>query len=162
MKKRIIRILLGLSLIFTWLGFQPTPAYAASCYNTTCEGLNPNTMGCGTDATTAGSRKILSDGGANQSFVETRQSSACDAKWTRTTNKSGGYRFAAGSLRYGCSNYCYNRSISSPSTIANNLTVYTMMTAYVATSTRSCGVVSVNGPISIPPSISNNICTGAN
>lgn len=162
MRYKIIRILLGLTLLFTWLGFQPTPAYAASCYNVTCEGLNPNTMGCGADATTAGSRKYLSDGGANQSFVETRKSNACDAKWTRTTNKSGGYRFAAGSLRYGCSNYCYNKSVSSLSTIANLAVVYTMMTAYVATPTRSCGVVSTSGPISIPLSISNSICTGAN
>lgn len=162
MKHRIVRILLALTLFFIWLGFHSTPTFAASCYNVTCEGLNPNTMGCGADAQTSGSRKYVSDGGTNQSFVETRKSNACDAKWTRTTNKSGGYRYAAGSLRYGCANYCYDQSISSPGTISNNSTVYTMMHAYVATPTRSCGVVSTSGPINIPISISSTNCTGAN
>jgi len=64
--------------------------------------------------------------------------------------------------RYGCANYCYDQSISSPGTIANNSTVYTMMLAYVATPTRSCGIVSTSGPINIPISISSTNCTGAN
>lgn len=162
MKFRIIRILIGLTLVFAWMGFHSTKAYAASCFNVTCEGLNPSTMGCSTGATTSGSVKILSDGGNNQSFVETRQSSACDAKWARTTNKSGGYRYAAASLRYGCTDYCYNQSVSSPGTIANLSTVYTPMHAYVATPTRSCGSVSVSGPIGIPLAIYSGSCTGAN
>ena len=97
------------------------------------------------------------DGGNNQSFVETRKSAACDAKWARTTNRSGGYRYAAASLRFGCSNYCYHHSVSSPGTIPNNTVVYTPMVAYAATPTRSCGIVSTSGPISIPISISNVI-----
>jgi hypothetical protein len=162
MKLRMIRVLIALTFIFTWLGFHSAPAYAASCYNVTCEGLDPNTMGCGADAVTSGSAKILSDGGNNQSFVETRKSAACDAKWARTTNKSGGYRYAAASLRYGCTDYCYNQSVRSPGTIANLATVYTSMHAYVATPTRSCGAVSVSGPISIPLPISSGSCTSAN
>ena len=161
MKFRIVRMLLALTFVFTWLGYRSTTAYAL-CFNTSCEGLNPATLGCGADGVTSGSVKVLSDGGNNQSFVETRKSNACDAKWARTTNKSGGNRYAAGSLRYGCTNYCNNQSISSPGTIANNTTVYTMMHAYVATPTRSCGVVSVSGPIGIPISISSTRCTGAN
>lgn len=98
MKSRALRILIILTLTFTWLGYRATPAYAL-CSGSGCNGLNPNTMGCGADAVTSGSVKILSDGGANQSFVETRKSSACDAKWARATNKSGGARYAAASLR---------------------------------------------------------------
>ena len=162
MKHRIARVLFALTFVFTWLGFHSTPAYAASCLNVTCEGLNPSTMGCATGAVTSGSVKILSDGGNNQSYVETRKSSACDAKWARTTNKSGAYRYAAASLRYGCTNYCYSQSVRSPGTIANLATVYTPMHAYAATPTRSCGAVSVSSPINIPLSISSSSCTGAN
>lgn len=162
MKTRIIRMLLATTMVFTWLGYHTKPAYAALCVNEECEGLNPNTMGCGADARRSGSLKYLSDGGTNLSFVETRKSASCDAKWARTTNKSGGYRYAAASLRYGCANYCYNRSVSSPGSIANNAVVYTSMHAYVATPTRSCGQVTFSGPIPIPISISSTWCTGAN
>ena len=129
---------------------------------TGCEGLNPSTLGCATGAVTSGSVKLLSDGGANQSFVETRKSTACDAKWARVTNKSGGSRYAAGSLRYGCNNYCNKQSVSSPGTISNNSVVFTPMHGLAATPTRSCGNVSLTGPLAIPISISNTWCTGAN
>jgi hypothetical protein len=89
MKSRILRIFIGITIVFAWSGFKTPYVYAASCVHLSCEDLNPNTMGCGADAVTSGSVKILADGGNNQSFVETRKSSACDAKWARTTNKSG-------------------------------------------------------------------------
>lgn len=161
MNSRITRALIVLTLMFSWLGYQASPAYAL-CSGSGCDGLNPNTLGCGADAVTSGSVKILSDGGTNQSFVETRKSSACNAKWARTTNKSGGSRYAAGSLRYGCTDYCNNRSVSSPGTISNNATVFTPMQGLIATPTRSCGIVSLTGPIAIPISISSTRCTGVN
>lgn len=79
-------------------------------------------------------------------------------------NKSGGNRFAAASLRYGCANYCYNQSISSPEKIASSSTVgvHTPMTAYSGTPTRSCGRVSMTGPIPTPIPVSDAECTGAN
>lgn len=160
MRYRYARVLIALTLIFTWLGVRSTPAFAAgSCKNVTCEGLNPNTMGC--PATRSGSVKVLPDG---LSFVETRKSGTadCDAKWARTTNKSGGSRYAAASLRYGCANYCYNQSVSSPGTISNGSVVYTPMHAYAATPTRSCGDVATSGPIPVPIGISSTFCTGAN
>jgi hypothetical protein len=163
MKYRCVRILIVLTLMFTWLGFRSAPAFAAGgCKNVTCEGLNPNTMGC--PAIGAGSVKYLSDGGSGLSIVETRQSTSanCDAKWARTTNLSGGSRYAAASLRYGCSNYCYAQSVSSPGTITNGNGVYTPMHAYAATPTRSCGAVSTSGPISIPIGINASLCTGVN
>lgn len=163
MKYRYVSILIVLTLVFTWLGFRSTPAFAAgSCKNVTCEGLNPSTMGC--PAIRAGNVKYLSDGGSNLSFVETRQSTSanCDAKWSRTTNLSGGNMYAAASLRYGCANYCYNQSVRSPGTITNGSVVYTPMHAYAATSTRSCGAISSSGPIPVPIGINASFCTSAN
>lgn len=162
MKSRIIRTLLALTLTFAGLGFYSRSAYAASCYGSSCENLNPNTMGCGADAVTSGARKYIGDGGSNLSYVETRKSAACNAKWARTTNNSGGYRYAAATIRYGCANYCYTKNVRSPGTIANTLTVYTPMVAYTGTPTRSCGVVSTSGPIYVPISLSDTWCTGAN
>lgn len=162
MKYRYIRMLIALTLMFTWLGFSSSPASAAGlCKNTACEGLNPATMQC--PATISGVFKYLPDG---LSTVETRKSGTadCDAKWARTFNKSGGYRYAAASLRYGCSNYCYNQSVTSPGTIASSSTVgvFTPMHAYAATPTRSCGNVSTTGPIPVPIGISSTFCTGVN
>jgi hypothetical protein len=115
-------------------------------------------MGC--PAVTSGSIKILPDG---LSTVETRKSTSvnCDAKWARTYNWSGGSRYVAASLRYGCSNYCYNQSVTSPNTIPSGSQVYTPMHAYEATPTRSCGDVSISA-IPIPIGISSTWCTGAN
>jgi hypothetical protein len=162
MKYSHMRILLVLTLIFTWFGFHSAPASAAgNCKNVTCEDKFASTMAC--PGYTSGSVKVLSDG---LSTVETRASSAanCDAKWARTYNKSGGNRYAAASLRYGCADYCSNKSISSPQPIASSSTVgvFTAMHAYVATPTRSCGRVSLTGPISVPIGISSTSCTGAN
>ena len=116
-----VRILIALILMFTWLGLSSnTTSAAGNCKNVTCEGLFPDAMGC--PATTSGSVKILPDG---KSTVETRKSGTadCDAKWARTYNKSGGNRYAAASLRYGCTNYCNNQSISSPNPIASSSTI---------------------------------------
>lgn len=162
MKFRYVRILLALTLVFTWLGFRSNSVLAAGlCKNITCENLNPSTMQC--PAIRSGSLKILPDG---LSTVETRKSGTadCDAKWARTFNKSGGNRYAAASLRYGCSNYCYSKNVSSPNPIASSSTVgvYTPMHAYAATPTRSCGDVDVTGPIPVPLYIANNWCTDAN
>lgn len=162
MKYQHIRILLALTLIFTGLSIKSAPASAAgSCKNTTCEDKFASAMGC--PAYTAGNVKVLSDG---KSTVETRASGTadCDAKWARTYNKSGGNRYAAASLRYGCSDYCYDKSISSPEPIASSSTVgvFTPMHAYAATPTRSCGRVSLSGPIAVPIGVSTTSCTGAN
>lgn len=162
MKYPHIRMLLVLILMFSWFGYRSSQVFAAGkCKNVTCEDKFASTMAC--PAYTAGSVKILPDG---LSTVETRASGTadCDAKWARTYNMSGGNRYAAASLRYGCTNYCYNKSISSSQPIASSGTVgvFTVMTAYVATSTRSCGRVSLTGPIGIPISISTASCTGAN
>jgi hypothetical protein len=164
MKARIVRTLLVLTLVFTWLGFHARPAYAVGCHGSGCTGLNPSTMGCGTDAVRSGSRKILNDGGNNQSYVETRKSAACDAKWARAYNISGGNRYAAASIRYGCANYCYNQSVSTSGLIASSATVgiYTPMVGLVPTPTRSCGRVSTSGPIAIPLAVSDGQCTGVN
>jgi len=162
MKNHFVRLTLTLTLMFTLLGFNSTIVRAAGlCKNTGCEDKNPSTMQC--PATTSGAVKILPDG---KSTVETRKSSAsdCDAKWARVYNKSGGNRYAAASLRYGCANYCYSKNIRTTEPIASSSTVgiYTMMLAYAATPTRSCGDVSVSPIKTLPISISASYCTGAN
>jgi hypothetical protein len=141
-----------------WFITQQTLTYAAGCSGSGCQGLNPHSMGCSTGAYTAGSPKILRDG---LSFVETRANSTCNAKWARVTNKTTSYRYAGGSLRYGCTNYCYTQSASSPNTIAPNDTVYTPMNAYTATNTRSCGKVQASS-VSVPVAIDTKDCTLSN
>ena len=63
MKYSHIRMLLVLTLMFTWLGFRSVPASAAgSCKNVACEGLFAAAMGCGGSTSyTAGNVKILPD-----------------------------------------------------------------------------------------------------
>jgi len=44
MKYRYVRILIALTLMFTWLGFRSGPVYALTCYGANCEGLNPSSL----------------------------------------------------------------------------------------------------------------------
>lgn len=164
MKYRYVRILIALTLMFTWLGFRSSPAFAAGCRGATCNGLNPATMGC--PAVRSGSLKFLPDG---YSTVETRKSGTgvgeCDAKWARTYNLSGGDRWAAADLKCGGGSYPSCQVVSSQAKIASSSTVgvFTPMTPFAATLTRSCGCVRTDpGPISTPIVLSNNWCTGVN
>jgi hypothetical protein len=58
-------------------------AAAVGCYNTSCKGQNPSTMGCGADATT------LAEFTDRPFRVELRYSRACYAAWTRISSPSG-------------------------------------------------------------------------
>jgi hypothetical protein len=158
MKKLLSRLVFMLAFAVGWFITQQTLTYAAGCSGSGCQGLNPDSMGCSTGAYTAGSYKILPDG---KSKVETRANSTCDAKWARVTNLTTGYRYAGGSLRYGCSNYCYSQSVPTNGTIAPNLAVYTPMNAYIGTPTRSCGKVQTSN-FSVPIAISSTDCTSSN
>jgi hypothetical protein len=130
----------GAVLPFSW-----SPALAVGCYGSTCTGLNPNSMGCDADATTAGGYTYS---GGNR--VENRQSNACDAEWERTRNWSGGYRYAAGSIRYG-PDFAYHQSVSSPGMIADRQQVYTPMKGPdSSTLTLACGKLSTSGVIPVP------------
>jgi hypothetical protein len=137
-------------LIIIW---TPNNVFAAGCYADTCNGLNPNTMGCGSDARMGPQKSIL--GGVAQN----RWSPTCWAEWERTINQSGGNRYAAGSIRYGCANYCYARSVRSPALIANLEQVYTAM-ENEDQFTVSCGRVSTSGPIPIPIPYTLTECSG--
>jgi hypothetical protein len=144
-KYYVSNILLALfcMIILVIVVWAPNHVIAAGCYGDTCNGKNPNTMGCGSDAR-MGPQQPISGG-----VAQNRWSPTCYAEWERTINLSGGNRYAAGSIRYGCSNYCYARSVTSPALIANNEQVYTPMENEVQF-TESCGRVSTSGPISIP------------
>lgn len=119
-------------------------AQAASCYGSTCTGYYAPAMGC----TASGGSGYLFVGGL---YVEQRYASNCNSEWERTTNGSDGNRYAAGSIRYGCANYCYHQSVSSPAAIASGQVVYTPMKGPASTTpTLSCGKISTSGPISVP------------
>jgi hypothetical protein len=75
--------------------------------------------------------------------TERRQSTACNAKWTRATNVSGYTSYVAASTKYGCSNYCYNQSIQSGGAVAVNVSVYTAMKGLIGTPVLSCGATSL-------------------
>lgn len=114
------------------------PTFAANCYGSTCTGYYAPGMGC---STTSSSGHNFGAG----VYVEHRYSGNCNAEWERTTNLSGVNRYAAGSERYGCANYCYAQSVSSPAAIANGELVYTRMVGPAgATPTLSCGALSTS------------------
>jgi hypothetical protein len=148
------RLRLGRGLLFAFLvlvtalvPFPSSDAQAASCYGSTCTGLNPETMGCGFGAFT------VDDETYSGAYVEKRVSGTpyCNAAWERTKNISGSSKYAAGSARYGCGSFCYSQNVSSPSPISNGSRVYTPMVGPNNTmSIRCCGRVSSYGPISVP------------
>ena len=71
-------VLIGLASLLL-LGAVTAPAAdAASCVHSSCTGKNPDTYGCGDDATTIATG-IAGDGGK----VQLRHSSKCDAVWAR-------------------------------------------------------------------------------
>lgn len=119
-----------------------TLVFSSNCVGEGCEGYDPNTMGCTVDSS---SEKEISGG-----VIQARRSTVCDAKWARTVNRSGVDRYAAASIWYGCADYCYNRSVSSPYLIEHQQTVYTAMTTPRNKPVKTCGRVEVYGPIQIP------------
>ncbi len=142
-KQKFLRSFVFVLLIFiaALLPYPSLKTEAASCYGSTCTGYNPDTMGCGDSAYTATS------GYFGDVIVEFRVSPTgdgnCDAGWERSQNISGSSMYAAGSTRYGCGNFCYHQSVSSPSQISNYMRVYTPMVGPSSTtSIRCCGHVS--------------------
>lgn len=71
-----ITILAGLLLLVTGIG----SISAADCKGSSCNGRNPQTMGCSSDAVTKGN--VYS---TDALTVEMRYSKACDAWWARVT-----------------------------------------------------------------------------
>jgi len=142
----------GFLLAGAWLPFPQSPAQSHVCYGLSCHGYSPAGTQCSNDGYTG---PQFTSAGAK---VENRYSVHCNAEWERTTNVSGGSRYAAGSIRWGCANYCLNWSVSSPGLIANGSQVYTLMAApdiYVPPGAAgkvciNCGKVSTSGPISVP------------
>jgi len=128
---------------------------AVGCTGHQFDGYNPETMGCGSDATTGRSKDLVIG------FAEHRISANCDAKWERTRLTTG-TRYAAGSIRFGGANYDYHHSVSSPYTIRSGQTVYTPMEGDQDMPTRACGKLLVAGPISIPIPVSDAYCSGVN
>jgi hypothetical protein len=164
MKYRYVRILIALTLVFTWLGFHSNPVQAAGCSGSTCQGKDPGTMGC--SASTAGTVAGIYDNyGVLLGTAETRVSdtTSCNAKWARVYNTSGISQWVAADLYCGtpkvnCQFRASGAKIASSSTVG----IYTPMQEYASTSTKSCGVIRVSpGPITSVPMGTNN-CTSNN
>ena len=61
-----------------------SPALAASCSGSTCQGKNPNSNGCSSDAVTLqGPVYYLHDIGTTDLALSIRGSKACNARWVR-------------------------------------------------------------------------------
>ncbi len=82
-----------------------TPTSAAQCYGDGCNGLNPQTMGCNSDATTSDFRYIVDSNNNTIGKVENRYSPACLAQWERTVNLTATQLWAEGSIRWGGVDY---------------------------------------------------------
>lgn len=149
-------MLLGLWIPFPRSGLSSVTA-APLCTGHGCDGYNPESMGCGADAQ-SGTYKSL---GSGLGIAQHRSSTACDAKWERTINQSGINKYAAGSLRYGCANYCYDRSVRSSAKISSSEQVYTPMEGDTSIPSRACGRIEDSGPISIPVPVYDTYCSTA-
>ncbi len=83
-----------------------TPTSAAQCYGDSCNGLNPQTMGCNVDAPPPSGGRIIYDDSDNPiGVVENRYSPSCLAQWERTRNTTGAQSWAEGSIRWGGIDY---------------------------------------------------------
>lgn len=151
-RRVLVKALIAVALVLGALApITGQAVLAAGCNGSDCFGLNPNSMGCGADAATSASYTFS---GGNK--VENRYSVVCNAEWERTTNLSGYSRYAAGSIRWGCANYCQHLSVRSPGTISNYQYVYTsMLGPDGGVPALSCGKLATTGPISPLPITQN-------
>lgn len=154
-KTKIFFSVVCLLILILGLWMPQSPVFVVSavgCTGHECDGYNPQTMGCGSDATTGTSKDLVIG------VAEHRISDACDAKWERTRLTTG-TRYAAGSIRFGCGNYCYAHSVSSQAKISSGEQVYTPMEGDQNIPTRACGKLLVDGPISVPIPVSDAYCS---
>jgi hypothetical protein len=100
-----------------------------NCYGSTCNGLNPNSMGCDYDAQTYSNYRFLYD--ANNDLigvVENRFSIGCLSQWERTRNTSGISLYGEGSIRWGGIDYTpFINPVSGHTSSIEGWVVYTAM-----------------------------------
>ena len=123
------------------LALGPGAANAASCSGGGCDGKNPVTHGCASDAKTVRSH-VWSDHAAGGTFgqqvIKLRHSAHCKAFWAQVTTTAGGTAHVTSGQAY--------MSGFKPSTVHNHLgpgTVYSNMRADIAVS--ACGRANFNG-----------------
>jgi Protein of unknown function (DUF2690) len=86
----VVAVLAGLGVIVLKpgsafaAGSKPHPALAAGCWSAGCTGLDPNSEGCGADATTVDS--FVANVQDANAYVELRVSQNCWAAWARFTS----------------------------------------------------------------------------
>lgn len=82
-RKRLLALLLGLLLAIGVTGFSAaSPAFAAGCWDSSCNGQDPNAEGCAGDATDASTHGIYYNG-TYLGNLRLRYSGACFAYWPR-------------------------------------------------------------------------------
>jgi len=89
--RRAIRVLAAAVLLCAatagFAAISPSPAMAASCTQSSCNGLDPQNTGCSADGYNlssfwySGSSQYLQG-----ALIELRRSNTCDAAWVRVTN----------------------------------------------------------------------------
>jgi hypothetical protein len=84
--------------------FAPaSPAFAVGCHGSACNGRNPVTMGCATDAVSV-NHVVFEDNAAGGTFgrqvVTLRYSRRCNASWARVTASAGGTAAVTSSSAY--------------------------------------------------------------
>jgi hypothetical protein len=79
MMRKLASIVVALALIGGAIALESTPASAAGCYRQSCNGQDPQAMGCAADA------KPIDSFTWNGIYVEMRLSAVCSAAWTRAT-----------------------------------------------------------------------------
>jgi hypothetical protein len=100
-KNSVRKVLCTIALLLSlWMPFKIPIAKAAICFGSTCTGLYPDP---GTGCTADWSSSYYYSGEAKFEGRSSPESGsgACDAGWTRVYNNSSGYRYVAGSTRYG-------------------------------------------------------------
>jgi len=133
MTNRSIARLCALGLVVAGMLIQPISASAKTiikpgCYGTSCNGKDPQAMGCATDARTIANRV------GNGVRVELRYSKRCDARWARSTNITG---------YPGLWIYAYVGSGNVTFRTANTKSVWSYMWAGRI---RACGGIAGEGP----------------
>ncbi len=102
-----------------------TPALAAGCGGSACNGKSPVTMGCAADAVTINSvvdEDHASGGTFGRQVVQLRYSRKCNASWSRVTATAGGTATVTSTRAYmGGYSASTRRTINGPGSVYSNM-----------------------------------------
>jgi hypothetical protein len=125
-------------------------AAKAGCSGSSCEGYDPNSKGCGSDAYTVAS-KYLYSGSTQVGLVELRYSPSCNANWARVSRYQGSVSYPLKAEAVG------NPSGYQATQLSGSYSVYSNMIDGNK-SVAACGMVCMNN--GSPSCTSGYGCTG--